>query len=275
MCRVLKQSRSGYYAWCKRPVSPREKENELLSKKIKQIHEDSRQSYGSPRIQEALAAQGFSIGRQRVMRLMAKLRINAHKKRKFKATTDSKHSLPIAENLLARNFTAKEPDQAWVGDITYIWTTEGWLYLAVIIDLFSRKVVGWSMAEHMRTELVLNALNAALGKRIPAESGLLFHSDRGSQYASHDYLLQAKMNCRMSRKGNCWDNAVAESFFGTIKTEFIHSTTFSTCAIARTAIAEWIEVFYNRQRLHSTIGFLSPSQFEDNYYLSLQPPIPA
>ena len=249
-----------------------------MSKKIKQIHEDSRQSYGSPRIQEALAAQGFSIGRQRVMRLMAKLRINARKKRKFKATTDSKHSLPIAENLLARNFTAKEPDQAWVGDITYIWTTEGWLYLAVIIDLFSRKVVGWSMAEHMRTELVLNALNAALGKRIPAESGLLFHSDRGSQYASHDYqnaLLKAKMNCSMSRKGNCWDNAVAESFFGTIKTEFIHSTTFSTCAIARTAIAEWIEVFYNRQRLHSTIGFLSPSQFEDNYYLSLQPPIPA
>jgi transposase InsO family protein len=278
MCRVLKQSRSGYYAWCKRPVSPREKENELLSKKIKQIHEDSRQSYGSPRIQEALAAEGLSIGRQRVMRLMGKLGINARKKRKFKATTDSKHSLPIAENLLARNFTAKEPDQAWVGDITYIWTTEGWLYLAVIIDLFSRKVVGWSMAEHMRTELVLNALNAALGKRIPAESGLLFHSDRGSQYASHDYqnaLLQAKMNCSMSRKGNCWDNAVAESFFGTIKTEFIHSTTFSTCAIARTGIAEWTEVFYNRQRLHSTIGFLSPSQFEDNYYLSLQPPIPA
>jgi transposase InsO family protein len=184
MCRVLKQSRSGYYAWCKRPVSPREKENELLSKKIKQIHEDSRQSYGSPRIQEALAAEGLSIGRQRVMRLMGKLGINARKKRKFKATTDSKHSLPIAENLLARNFTAKEPDQAWVGDITYIWTTEGWLYLAVIIDLFSRKVVGWSMAEHMRTELVLNALNAALGKRIPAESGLLFHSDRGSQYSS-------------------------------------------------------------------------------------------
>jgi transposase InsO family protein len=278
MCRVLKQSRSGYYAWCKRPVSPQEKENELLSKKIKQIHQDSRQSYGSPRIQEALAAQGLSIGRQRVMRLMAKLGINAHKKRKFKATTDSKHSLPIAENLLARNFTAKEPDQAWVGDITYIWTTEGWLYLAVIIDLFSRKVVGWSMAEHMRTELVLNALNAALGKRIPAESGLLFHSDRGSQYASHDYqnaLLTAKMNSSMSHKGNCWDNAVAESFFGTIKTEFIHSTTFSTCAIARTAIAEWIEVFYNRQRLHSTIGFLSPSQFEDNYYLSLQSPVPA
>jgi putative transposase len=162
--------------------------------------------------------------------------------------------------------------------MTYVWTSEGWLYLAVIIDLFSRKVVGWSMADNMRTELVLTALNAALGQRKPAESGLLFHSDRGSQYASQDYqnaLLQANIDCSMSRRGNCWDNAVAESFFGTIKTEFIHSTHFPTRALARTAIVEWIEVFYNRQRLHSTIGFLSPSQFEDNFYLSLQPPIPA
>jgi transposase InsO family protein len=209
---------------------------------------------------------------------MSKLGINAQLKRKFKATTDSKHSLPIAENILARNFKANEPDQAWVADITYISTTEGWLYLAVIIDLFSRKVVGWSMAEHMGVELVLNALKAALGQRKPAESGLLFHSDRGSQYASHDYqnaLLQANINCSMSRRGNCWDNAVAESFFGTLKTEFIHRTTFLTRALARTAIVQWIEVFYNRRRLHSTIGFLSPSQFEDHYYLSLQHPVPA
>lgn len=249
-----------------------------MSKKIEKIHQDSRQTYGSPRIQAALAFQGFPISRQRVMRLMAKLGINAQLKRKFKVTTDSNHLLPIAENILARNFTANEPDQAWVADITYIWTTEGWLYLAVIIDLFSRKVVGWSMAEHMRTELILTALDAALGQRMPAESGLLFHSDRGSQYASHDYqnaLLQANINCSMSRRANCWDNAVAESFFGTIKTEFIHHNTFPTRAIARTAIVEWIEVFYNRQRLHSTIGFLSPVQFEDNYYLCLQPPVPA
>ena len=200
-----------------------------MSKKIKQIYQDSRKTYGSPRIQAALAAQGLSIGRQRVRGLMAQLGIQARRKRKFKATTDSKHSPPIAQNLLARNFTTNEPDQAWVADMTYIWTAEGWLYLAVIIDLFSRKVVGWSMADHMRTELVLTALDAALGQRTPSESGLLFHSDRGSQYASFDYqnaLLQANTNCSMSRRGNCWDNAVAESFFGTIKTEFIHLTTF-------------------------------------------------
>ena len=209
---------------------------------------------------------------------MAQLGIQARRKRKFKATTDSKHSLPIAQNLLARNFTANEPDQAWVADMTYIWTAEGWLYLAVIIDLFSRKVVGWSMADHMQTELVLTALDAALGQRTPSESGLLFHSDRGSQYASFDYqnaLLQANINCSMSRRGNCWDNAVAESFFGTIKTEFIHLTTFPTRATAHTAIAEWIEVFYNRQRLHSSLNFLSPVQFEENYYCSPQPPLSA
>ncbi len=205
---------------------------------------------------------------------MSKLGINAQLKRKFKTTTDSKHSLPIAENILARNFKANERDQAWVADITYISTTEGWLYLAVIIDLFSRKVLGWSMAEHMGVELVLTALNGALGQQKLAESGLLFHSDRGSQYASHDYqnaLSQANINCSMSRRANCWDNAVAESFFGTIKTEFIHSITFPIRALARTSIVEWIEVFYNHQRLHSTIGFLSPSQFEDNFYLTLQP----
>lgn len=177
-----------------------------MSEKIQQIHQDSRQTYGSRKIQAALASQGFPISRQRVVRLIAKLGINAHLKRKFKVTTDSNHSLPIAENVLARNFTATEPDKAWVADMTYIWTTEGWLYLAVIIDLFSRKIVGWSMAEHMRTELVLTALNAALGQRKPAESGLLFHSDRGSQYASHDYqnaLSQVNINRSMSRWGNC------------------------------------------------------------------------
>jgi transposase InsO family protein len=239
-----------------------------LSKKIEQIHQESRKTYGSPRIQEALAFQGFPISRQRVMRLMAKLGINSHLKRKFKVTTDSSHLLPIAENILARNFTVNEPDQAWVADITYISTGEGWLYLAVIVDLFSRKVVGWSMAEHMRTELVLTALDAALGQRKPSESGLIFHSDRGSQYASQNYqnaLLQANINCSMSRRGNCWDNAVAESFFGSLKTEFIYTTTFPNRSIARTAIAEWIEVFYNRQRLHSTIGFLSPQQFEPTF----------
>jgi putative transposase len=177
---------------------------------------------------------------------MAKLGIFAHPKRKFKVTTDSKYALPIAENLLACNFLATEPDRSWVADITYIWTSQCWLYVAVVIDLFSRMVVGWSMAEHMCTDLVLTALQAALGHRTPANAGLVFHSDRGSQYASADYqsaLQAANITCSMSRKGNCWDNAVAESFFGTLKTEFIYPRFFFTREIARTFIAEWIEAF--------------------------------
>ena len=278
MCRVLKLSRSGYYAWIKRKPSPRTQENEVLSQEIQQIYQDSRQTYGSPRIHAALVAKGFQVGRQRVVRLMKKLGIFARRKRKFKATTDSEHDLPIAQNVLARDFTTTEPDRDWVADMTYIWTTEGWLYLAVIIDLFSRRVVGWSMAEHMRTELVLTALEAALGQRVPSQTGLVFHSDRGSQYASRDYrdaLLKADITCSMSRKANCWDNAVAESFFGTLKIELIYPRIFSTRAIARTIIAEWIEVFYNRQRLHSTLGYLAPAQFEENYWSTLDQPMAA
>jgi transposase InsO family protein len=206
MCRVLQQSRSGHYAWCNRLASARTQENAILSGQIQQIYDTSRQSYGSPRIQAALVAQGWSISRQRVVRLMAKLGISARSKRKFKVTTDSKHAWPIAENHLNRDFTTVEPDRVWVADMTYIWTTEGWLYLAVIIDLFSRRVVGWSMAEHRRTDLVLTALEAALGHRQPAPSGLLFHYDRGSQYASGDYQLalqQATIRSSMSRRGNC------------------------------------------------------------------------
>jgi putative transposase len=278
MCQVLKLARSGYYAWCNRQTSPRIQENEILSEQIKQIHQASRDTYGSPRIHASLVAKGFQVGRQRVVRLMAKLGVGACPKRQFKATTDAKHDLTIAENVLARNFTTPEPDRAWVADMTYIWTTEGWLYLAVIIDLFSRRVVGWSMAEHMRTELILTALDAALGQRIPSPLGLVFHSDRGSQYASGDYraaLLKAEITCSMSRRANCWDNAVAESFFGTLKTELTHPRIFSTRALARTIIAEWIEVFYNRQRIHSTIGYLSPVQFEETYWSTLDHPIAA
>jgi transposase InsO family protein len=278
MCKVLNLARSGYYAWCKRKTSPRTQENEILSDQIKQIYQASRQSYGSPRIHAALLAKGFQVGRKRVVRLMAKLGIGARSKRKFKATTDSEHDSPIAKNVLGRDFTTTEPDRAWVADMTYIWTTEGWLYLAVIIDLFSRRVVGWSMADHMRTELVLTALDAALGQRIPSQAGLVFHSDRGSQYASADYrdaLLKADITCSMSRRANCWDNAVAESFFGTLKIELIYPRIFSTKAIARTSIAEWIEVFYNRQRIHSTIGYLSPVQFEQDYWSTLDHPMAA
>ncbi|WP_187152974.1 IS3 family transposase [Acaryochloris marina] len=272
MCKVLKLSRSGYYAWMKRQPSPRHQENAILSERIQQIHDESRQTYGSPRIHASLIARGFRASRQRVVRLMAQLGICAQAKRPFKVTTDSEHDGPIAPNILDRTFTTEEPDQAWVADITYIRTHEGWLYLAVIIDLFSRRVVGWSMAEHMRTPLVLNALKAALGQRIPAQTGLIFHSDRGSQYASGDYqqaLLKRGITCSMSRRANCWDNAVAESFFGTLKTELIYPTTFANRAMAKTVIAEWIEVFYNRQRLHSTIGYCTPVQFEENYWRTL------
>jgi putative transposase len=278
MCQVLKLARSGYYAWCNRKISPRNQENEILSEQIQQIHQGSRQTYGSPRIHASLVAKGFQVGRQRVVRLMTKLGLCARPKRQFKVTTDSKHDLPIAENVLGRDFTTTEPDRAWVADITYIPTAEGWLYLAVILDLFSRRVVGWSMAEHLRTELVLTALGAALGQRIPSPTGLVFHSDRGSQSASGDYraaLLKADITCSMSRRANCWDNAVAESFFGTLKTELIHPGIFSTTAITRTVIAEWIEVFYNRQRIHSTIGYLTPVQFEEVYWRTLNHPMAA
>ena len=273
MCNVLDVSRSGYYAWSHRKLSPRTQENKVLSQKIQQIHHDSRCTYGSPRIHAALVAQGLKVGRHRVARLMAQQGIHARQKRKYRATTDSNHGLAVADNILNRNFTTLEPDRAWVADITYIWTSQGWLYLAVVIDLFSRRVVGWSMAEHLKTELVLTALKAALGHRTPAQTGLIFHSDRGSQYASHDYqnaLSQAHITCSMSRRANCWDNAVAESFFGTLKTELIHSQIWSSKAKARTMIAEWIEVFYNRQRIHSAIGYLSPVQFEEMYCRSLE-----
>lgn len=268
ICQVLKVSRSGYYAWRNRPPSPRRQENQVLSQQIQEIHQASHQTYGSPRIHASLRTRGFRVSRQRVIRLMAPLGLSARQKRPFKTTTDSKHDLPIAENILERNFTTTEPDRGWVADITYISTAEGWLYLAVILDLFSRRVVGWSMANHMRSDLVLTALNAALGQRIP----LVLHSDRGSQYASRHYqaaLEHAGITCSMSRRANCWDNAVAESFFGTLKTEFIHSQSFSTTAVARTVIAEWLEVFYNRQRIHSTIGYLSPVQFEEDYWRKL------
>jgi putative transposase len=219
--KILNVSRSGYYAWSKRPPSlrtqagvattgrtpaTRSPENEQLSQQIEQIHQDSRKTYGSPRIHTSLMAKGWQISRQRVVRLMAKLGISVGSKRKFKLTTDSGHNLPVAANVVDRNFATSEPDRAWVADITYIWTTEGWLYLAVILNLFSRRIVGWSMAEHLRSELVLSALEAALGQRIPSPSGLLFHSERGSQYASEDYqvaLHNAGISCSMSHRANC------------------------------------------------------------------------
>ena len=262
-------SRSGYYAWRVRKPSKRSRDNAVLAAKIAEVHEESRGTYGSPRIHAELAEQGFEVGRNRIARIMRENGIVGRARPKFRRTTDSRHSLPVADNVLNRVFVADEPDAAWAADITYVWTSEGWLYLAVIIDLFSRRVVGWSMAEHMRTDLVLDALRAALGSRMPSTAGLVFHSDRGAQYASNAYQKALDANgitCSMSRRANCWDNAVAESFFSTLKTELVHNRLFLTRNSARNAIAEWIQVFYNGKRRHSSLGYATPLEAERRYY---------
>ncbi len=272
MCECLDVSTSGYYAWRKRGPSRRAQENAALSELILQVFEGSRGTYGSPRVHAELVERGHDIDVKRVARLMAEMGLVARKKPKFRKTTDSDHNLPVAANVLDRDFEVDQPDRVWVGDITYIWTLEGWMYLAVIIDLYSRRVVGWSIAGHMRTELVLDALSAALGSRTPSEAGLLFHSDQGSQYAADAYqeaLGNAGITCSMSRRANCWDNAVAESFFATLKTELVHNIIFTTKASAKFSVAEWIDVFYNGKRRHSTIGYVTPAEYERQYYANL------
>lgn len=231
---------------------------------IEDIHKASRGTYGSPRILAELKGLGFKCSKKRVERLMKKNGIRAKTRRKFKVTTDSKHNFPVSPNVLKRNFSPKTPNTTWGGDITYVWTKEGWLFLAVIIDLWSRQVVGWSMNERITKELTLSALKMAINSRQPG-AGLVHHSDRGSQYASHDYqrlLKLHRMTASMSRRGNCWDNAPVESFFHSLKTEMIYWEDFETREEARRKIFEWIEVFYNRQRRHSTLGYLSPVNFE-------------
>jgi putative transposase len=264
MCRILQVSRSGYYAWLSRPESRRSFENRRLLSQIRMIHDRSRRLYGSPRITAELRAEGFGCGENRVARLMRLHGIRARTAPKFKVTTDSKHNLPVAPNLLNRQFTVDRPNAVWVSDITYIWTSEGWLYLAGVLDLYSRRVVGWSMSRRVDGELTLSALRQAIARRHPA-SGLLHHSDQGKQYAAGDYrklLSEYGMTASMSRTGDCWDNAVIESFFGTLKTESIFFEKFSNREEAKTKIFEYIEVFYNRQRRHSTLGYLSPDEFE-------------
>jgi putative transposase len=231
------------------------------------VHAESRGRYGSPRVHRELVAKGLTVSKHRVARLMRENGLRGKRRRKFRHTTDSDHALPVAPNTLARDFTADAPNEAWVTDITYIPTREGWLYLAAIIDLFSRRVVGWSMSDRITRQLTLDALTMALAARTPAV-GLLHHSDRGSQYASADYraaLDAAHIECSMSRKGNCWDNAVAESFFATLKTELVHDADWCTRAEARSAIFEYLEIFYNRRRRHSSIGYVSPEEFELRY----------
>ena len=255
---------ASYYEWRNAPLSKRFKENKAISEKIRLTFNASRKTYGTRRIKKVLAKEGWVVSRCRIGRLMSTLGLICKTKRKFKITTDSKHSLPVVDNLLNRQFATDKPNQCYVGDITYIHTQEGWLYLAVVIDLFSRQVVGWSMLEHMKANLVNNALLMAIWQRNP-KHGLLWHTDRGSQYASdsHRQLLQKHgIKQSMSRKGNCWDNAVSESFFHTLKTELVHHMKFKNREEAKQAIFEYIEVFYNRVRLHSANDYLSPLEFE-------------
>jgi transposase InsO family protein len=266
LCDTLNVSRSGFYAWCGRPEGGHKRRDRELQSAIVRIHAESRKTYGSPRIHAELQARNVPISLKRVARLMRDAGIVARRRRPFRPqTTDSKHSHPIAENLLARDFVRIASDQAWVGDITYVPTVEGWLYLAVLLDLHSRRVVGCSMSPQIDRHLVPGALTMAVAHRGVPSCGVLHHSDRRSQYASKDYrdaLAQYSFQCSMSRKGNCWDNAVSESFFSTIKTELVHQRRFATRLEARQSIVEYIEVFYNRQRRHATLGYLSPVQFE-------------
>lgn len=267
LCKILGVSRSGFYAWNDRVPSARSLEDARLRIHVAALYERGRKVVGAPSIHAALHANGFNVSRKRVARLMRELGLRSLRKRRFKATTDSNHSLPVAENILDRKFEVDAPNVAWVTDITYVWTSEGWLYLAAILDLFSRRVVGFAMSERIDRALVLEALAAAVGRRVP-NAGLVHHSDRGSQYASNDYqstLDQLGVVCSMSRKGNCWDNAVAESFFATLKTELVYLRRFATREEAREAIFDFIEVFYNRERRHSSLGYVSPAVYEMNF----------
>ncbi len=263
-CDVFGVSSSGYYAWKRRPEAPRATEDAELVVEIKAAHKTGRGAYGSPRVHRELRAKGHRIGRKRVERLMRQEGIAGRKKRRFRKTTDSNHPDPIAPNVLQRNFDVEVPDTAWVTDVTYVWTFEGWLYLAVILDLFSRRVVGWSASANNDRALALSALDRAATARAPAP-GMVHHSDRGSVYASVDYgdaLSKLGAVKSMSRKGDCWDNAVAESFFATIKGEMIDHEDYLTRGAAIAAIADYIDGFYNPCRRHSAIDYVSPIEFE-------------
>jgi putative transposase len=264
ICRVLNVSTSGYYAWTERGASRRSRRDLDLGAKVRAAHAASKGRYGSPRVHAELRAAGEKVGRKRIARLMKQAHLEGRKRRRFRKTTDSNHRLPIAPNLLERDFTATAPNQAWVTDITFLWTHQGWLYLAAILDLFSRRVVGWATSCTVDRHLALAALRMALRDRRPSE-GLVHHSDRGSTYASGDYrsALEAHgIECSMSRKGDCWDNAVAESFFASLKREVEEIEDLESHAQANVILADYIDRFYNLQRRHSTIGYRSPTEFE-------------
>ena len=264
MCAVLEVSRSGYYAWRKRPESPRAQQRTRRLVAIRTAHAQSRRVYGSPRVHAALRATGEACCVNTVARLMREDGLRAKARKKFRVTTNSSHDLPVAENLLGRDFSASAPNLKWVADITYIPTGEGWLYLGTELDLHSRRLVGWAMSERIDADLVIAALKMAIEQRQPP-AGLIHHSDRGGQYASRRFreLLEAHgMKASMSRKADVYDNAVMESCFGTLKKELVHDATYATRAEARQAIFEYIEVFYNRQRRHSTLDYRSPAEYE-------------
>ena len=263
MCQVLKISKSGYYSWLKAPESQRQKENNQLKEKIVEIHTQTKGRYGSPRLKAMLKREGYQVSHNRVARLMKEIGIRAKARKHKIRTTDSSHRLPVAKNKLNRKFDVNKPNSVWCSDITYVATAEGWLYLCIFLDLYSRKVVGWSMRPDLKADLATEALDMAVVNRQPKQE-VMIHSDRGVQYAAENFrgiLDRYGFVQSMSRKGDCWDNACSESFFNTLKREGC-DTIFTNRAEAKTAIFEYIEVFYNRQRLHSTLGYLSPEEFE-------------
>lgn len=270
MCRALGVSVSGYYAWLNRQPSARQQQDQTLVQQIRVVHQESRRLYGSPRIHARLQQKGLCCSRKRVARLMKQHGIHSRRRPKRRMnTTDSDHNRPVAPNLLQREFSATAANQKWVGDILAIWTTEGWLYLAALLDIYSRMVVGWAMSAQRDEALVANALQMALHRRgITAENDLLHHTDRGSQYTANDYLAQLQsrnIQVSMSGKGNPYDNALMESFFSTLRAELTELEDFATRAAGRLAVFDYIEVFYNRQRIHSSLGYHSPAVFEANH----------
>jgi putative transposase len=266
ICRVLRVTRSGFYAWLKRKPSKRAVRQQQLLAKIRVAHAQNRELYGSPRVHRTLLIDGEVVSRNTVARLMRQAQIRAKTRRRYvPRTTDSMHAKPVADNLLARDFGAQSVNCKWVADITYVPTDQGWLYLSAVLDCFSRKIVGWSMAGHMETDLIADALKMALHHRQPAGEKLLHHSDRGVQYASDDYqhlLARHGITASMSGRGDCYDNAMMESFWATLKTELVHHQKYATRQQACQSIFEYVEVFYNRKRLHSSLGYLSPESFE-------------
>ncbi len=264
MARILGISRSGYYAWRRPKQDVNEQERIFLSENIIRVFKESKRSYGSPRIYRQFKSEGISCGRHRIAKIMRSLAIVARKKRKYRKSVTLRHDRSFAANVLNRKFSFDKPDQAWVSDVSYFWTKSGWLHLAIVMDLFSRRIIGWSMGAHVDANLTMQAFDMAVINRNP-DHRLIHHSDQGAEYTNHEYqdtLKSHSIISSMSRSGNCYDNAVAESFFKTIKTELTKNRKFETIEDARAAIFEYIEIFYNRKRLHSTLGYISPAEFE-------------